>query len=108
MALWEKLFGAARAPDGRPIRVSAHDLYAGIAELTEGEQTRAQVLSFLNLDTDDEVDFDFVVQKFNETPTGRRELFKEIIHRVFMLASSQIPGYNTRAEIIARITRASA
>jgi hypothetical protein len=100
MSLIDKLAGI-----DRPNKLAVHTFYAALAEFAAGEVTRAQIVSYFNLSAEDETELDFLIAAYTNAPNNRKQEFLEFIHRLFMLAEERTPGYQTNAEITARINR---
>ena len=97
MSLLAKLMGIEEPS------VAVHYFYAALKELHYGAVTRANIVSHFGLSTEDEVELDVLIAKYQSVGNNEKLEFVEFIHAVFMLAESGAPGYTTTAELNTRI-----
>ncbi len=91
-------------PEGGDEKIPVHTFYAALGELKDGEVTKAQVVSYFNLDTAAEAELDALIAKYQSVAIAEREHFMEVVHRILLLARAEVPGYTTKAEINARLS----
>ena len=101
MALIERLLG-----DEEP-KISVHGFFAANQEVVSGNLTAAQVKTYLGMDAAAQAEYDSLIALY---PTGttaaayfNKSTFISRIHAVFILAEQDVPGYQTAAEVRAKL-----
>ena len=78
--------------------------WAALYELAKGKVTRQQIINYFELVGDEVTDLDYIIGRYNAQPNATAKAsFVETLRAVFMLAESKVPGYSTRAQLVARI-----
>ena len=105
MSLVDRLAGIAPSPipeDYKKLSVDA--FWALLYELAKGIVTKQQIVSYFELDAQEQVELDWVIGRYNAQPTAAAKAsFVELMRVIFMLAEVRVPGYTTNAEVVARI-----
>ena len=84
--------------------ISVHTFWAAIYELSKGQVTQQQIINYFDLDAGEQTELNWLVTKYAGLPTDAKKAeFVELMHVLFLLASSNVPGYSTNAELVARI-----
>jgi len=102
MALVDRLAGIGD-PETTP-KLSISAFWACLYEMAKGKLTRQNIIDYFQLDTDEVVELDWLIARYNAQPNATAKAsYVELIQVIFMLAESQVPGYTTNAGIVARI-----
>lgn len=109
MALIERLMGLAddgTTPDATR-KIHTHLFFGVNHQRVEGQMTRAQVIAALGLTGDQVTEYDALAAL---APTGttaidvaRKAMFLEGIHSALICAESRVEGYDTPAELRAKL-----
>jgi len=99
MSILDKIIGTEKP------RCAVHFLYSALAELAEGEITRAQMITYFELSAAEEVELDFLIAEYQSAANNRKQEWLVTLHRILMLAEGKAPGYSTPADVQARIQR---
>lgn len=103
MALIDRLAGINQDPENNQ-KLSVNAFHAMLYELASGQVTKAQIVAYFSLDATEETELDWIIGKYNAQPTAAaKEKFVELMRVLFILAESQVPGYSTNADLVARI-----
>lgn len=101
MALVERLMGLEEP------KIPVHDFFAAQQQVTKGNITVANVKSFLNMDAAAAAEYDALVALY---PTGtsaaayfNKTQYIQDCHSVFILAEERYPGYDTPANVRAKL-----
>jgi len=87
-------------------RVNPQAFTAALAELAQGEITKQELVSFYNMGSAEESQLDWLISRYNAQPTAEdKTKFIELLSYVMWMARDNFPGYNTNAELAARIDR---
>lgn len=100
MSLVNKLAGLNDEP-----KLPVHYFYAALTELAAGEFTRAQIITMFGIEVSEEAELDAIIDGYTNATVARKQEYLEFIHRMFMLAEANAPGYITKADLDARLTR---
>lgn len=105
MSLVDRLAGIAPSPIPEDFRKLAVSTFWGcLYELAQGQVTKAQMVSYFELDATEEAELDWIIGRYNAQPNATAKAkFVELMHVLFMLAESGVPGYTTNADLVARI-----
>ena len=105
MALVDRLAGITDTPiPGGFKKLSISTFWASLYELAQGKVTQAQMVTYFELDADEQVELQWLIDRYNVQPTAAAKAkFVELMHVLFMLAEAQVPGYTTNAQLVARI-----
>jgi len=99
MALIERLAGI-NDPEGQN-KLPILTFHACLAELAEGQVTRQQIIDYFNMDAGEIVELDWIIDKYQNAVDKPK--FVELVRTLFILAESDMPGYTTNADLVARI-----
>ncbi|MCB0257041.1 MAG: hypothetical protein KDI55_25255 [Anaerolineae bacterium] len=103
MALIDRLAGLGDPEANQKLSVNA--FHSAMYELAAGVVTKAQVVSYFELDASEEAELDWLIGRYNAQPNAAaKERFIELLRVVFILAEAQVPGYTTNAALVARLT----
>jgi len=109
MALVERLMGLADdgvTPD-YVAKIAVHAFFAAQSEVIAGRLTLAQVKAFLNMDAEDQAEYNTLAATAptgtTGTATANKAIFIEKVHAVFILAEGRYPGYSTPAEVRSKL-----
>lgn len=106
MALVDRLAGINQDPEGGN-KLSVNAFHAMLYELAAGQVTKAQIVAYFALDAGEEAELDWIIGRYNAQPNAAaKEKFVELMRVLFILAESQVPGYSTNADLVARIDAA--
>jgi len=87
-------------------RLNPQAFTAALAELAHGEITKAQVVAFYNMNAEEEAQLDWLITRYNAQPTAEdKAKFIELLSYIMWMARDDFPGYNSNAELAARINR---
>ena len=105
MALVDRLAGIG--PDPETVqKLSVNGFHAMLVELANGEQTQADIVAHFGLDAGEQTELSWLIGKYNAQPnSAAKEKFVELMRTLFVLAESQVEGYSTNADLVARINR---
>lgn len=105
MPLVNRLAGIPEIPNDENFqKLSVLAFWAMLYEMAQGQKTKADIVSYFSLDAGEQGELDWVIARYNaQTTAEAKSRFVELIQVVFLLAESQVPGYTTNAEIVARI-----
>lgn len=105
MSLIDRLAGLSPSPI--PIgfkKLSLDAFWACLYELAQGQVTKPQIVSYFELDADEEIELDWIIGRYNAQPNASAKAkFVELIRVLFILAESEVPGYTTNAQLVTRI-----
>jgi len=102
MSLVNRLAGIGD-PETTP-KLSVNAFWAHLYELANAKRTVAQIVQYFSLSADEQVELDWLINKYNVQPNATAKAkFVELIQVIFFMAESSVPGYTTNAEIVARI-----
>lgn len=105
------LFGKIVGTD--PIKVPIHGIMGALNEWADGAKTRQNVIDFLELDTADEADLDYLKSKY--VAASDKTNFMSVLLRLLTLAEIEnrlrndpnytgtLLGYDIKANFVARI-----
>ena len=99
MALIERLGGIGLVEGEGKLPILT--FHACLAELAEGKVTRQQIINYFNMDAGEITELDWVIAKYQAAVDKPK--FVELIRTLFILAESDMPGYTTNADLVARI-----
>ena len=87
-------------------RLNPQAFVSCLVELAQGEITKAQIVAFHQLDASAETQLDWLVTQYNAqaNATAKSAFLVQLAH-IMWLARDNFPGYNSNAEIAARINR---
>jgi len=111
--LFERIRGVDTDSTPGNTKISEHDIWAILIALADGEVTRAQVESAYNIPTTggQATDLDFLVDTYNGIVGGqaatRREKYLQRIHAAFMLATGELSGSISKANIQTWLTNSA-
>lgn len=114
MALIERLMGLApngvsRADSEVPAeaKIPIHLFFAAQSEIIAGRLVVAGVKSYLSMDVATQAEYDALIAL---APVGattdakvNKRIFLDQIHSVFILAEKRVPGYDTPAQVRAKL-----
>ena len=105
MALIDRIAGFTDSPIPEGFkRIPVDAFWACLYELSQGKLTKAQIVSYFELDAAEDAELQWLIDKYNAQPTATaKQKFVELIRVMFMLAEGEVPGYTTNAQITARI-----
>lgn len=83
--------------------ISVHEFFAAMCELAGGALTKAQIETYYNMSSEDIAEFDALTALSPNSIAGRMMLVDRV-HSIFILAEHRAPGYETVANVKAKIT----
>lgn len=87
-------------------RLNPQAFTAALAELAKGEITKQSIIDFYQLDAAAQTQLDWLIAKYNAQPdTSAKEAFIRILSHIMWMSRDNYPGYNSNAELAARINR---
>ena len=102
MSLVNRLAGIGHPEEVVKLSISA--FWAMLYEMAQGKKTKADIVSYFNLDAGETDELQWVIDRYNAQSTATAKAkFVELMLVIFMLAESHVPGYTTNADIVARI-----
>ncbi len=101
MPLIDRLAGIGPDPE-QVDKLPVDTFYCCMLELAEGQVTKAQIVSYFSLDAGEETELDWIIAQYQAALDKPKYL--EVLRTCFVLAESQIPLYDSNAEITARLT----
>jgi len=103
MALIERLAGIDL--DENEGKLSFGAFHGAMYELAAGFVTKAQIVSYFELDATEENELQWIIDQYNAQPNAAaKEKYIELLRVVFQLAEAEVPGYTTNAQVTARLT----
>jgi len=85
-------------------RLNPQAFTAALAELAQGQITKQSIIDFHSLDAPAQAQLDWLIGKYNAQPTAEdKSKFIVILQHIMWLARDNFPGYNSNAELAARI-----
>lgn len=103
MALVDRLAGINQDPEGGD-KLSVNAFHSMLYEMAAGQVTKQQIVDYFSLDAQEVAELDWLIGRYNAQPNATaKEKFVELIRVIFYLAESQVPGYSTNADLVARI-----
>jgi len=87
-------------------RLNPQAFTAALAELAQGEITKQSIIDFYNLAASAENQLNWLITKYNAQPTAEdKSKFIVVLQHIMWMARDNFPGYNSNAELAARIDR---
>lgn len=102
MALVDRLAGLGDPEVNQKLPVLT--FWAMLYELGQGTITKADVVSRFALTADEQVELDWLIGRYNAQPNSTAKArFVDLMQVIFLLAEDAMPGYQTNAQLRARI-----
>lgn len=87
-------------------RLNPQAFTAALAELANGEITKQSIIEFYSLDAPAQTQLDWLIARYNAQPTAEaKSKFIVMLSHIMWMARDNYPGYNSNAELAARIGR---
>jgi hypothetical protein len=87
-------------------RINPQAFTSALAELAQGEITKQAVIDHFQLDAAAVTQLDWLIGRYNAQPTAEdKTKFIELLSYIMWMAREDFPGYNSNAELAARISR---
>jgi len=104
MALIDRLAGLGDQEDPANAKISVNAFWALLYEMAKGKVTQAQIINYFSLSPTEQTELTWLIGRYNAQPNATAKAsFVELIQVIFMLSESQMPGYTTNADIVARL-----
>jgi hypothetical protein len=85
--------------------IAVNTFWAMLYEMAKGFKTRRQIIDYFALDTEESIELDWLIGRYNAQPNATAKAsFVEQIQVIFYLAEARVDGYTSNAELAARIS----
>jgi len=87
-------------------RLNPQAFISALAELAQEEITKQEIIDFYQLDAPAVTQLNWLIARYNEQPNATaKQTFIELLGHIMWMARDNFPGYNSNAELSARINR---
>jgi hypothetical protein len=102
MALIDRLAGLGDPETNRKLPITY--FWANLYELAQGKRTKQNIVDLFELDAGEANEVQWLIDRYNAQPNATAKAkFVELVNVVFIMAEAGSPGYQTNAELVARL-----
>ena len=102
MALIDRLAGLGDPETNRKLPITY--FWANLYELAQGKRTKQQIIDLFQLDAGEGDELQWLIDRYNAQPNATAKAkFVELVNVILIMAESGSPGYQTNAELVARL-----
>lgn len=102
MALVNRLAGIEGEEENK---LGVATFHGCLYELAGGYVTLQQVIDYFDLDAGEQSELTWLITQYNANPTAEaKSQWLERLRIVFYLAETQVPGYSSNVDLVAKLT----